>query len=224
MYLDKIAILSSIRVTRVPGFNNSATQGADQICFKLASELSNTFNTIQVNHNNTTKEKVLTSLRNAARTLRPGGLCLFYFHGHGTSLPNQFDADNEVMDQALVCYDGLILDDELDQILRTFDPTHRILTIIDSCNSETIVEWNYENIIDYPQIIHLAAAADNEIALATGLGGLMSSKILDNIYGYGYSNYTFLSFCKRIKELNNSTVFRFTKNISSTYLNSKLFT
>lgn len=224
MYLDKIAILSSVRFTRIPGFDNSATQGADQICLNLANELSYTFNNIQLIQNYTTKERVLNSLKDAAKTLRPGGLCLFYFHGHGISLPNQFDADNELMDQALVCYDGLIFDDELDQILRTFHPSQRIFTIIDSCNSETIVEWNYENTIDYPQIIHLAAAADNEIALATGLGGLMSSKILNSIYGYGYSNYTFLSFCKRIKELNNSTVFRFTKDISSTYLNSKLFT
>lgn len=222
--MDKIAIVASVKTTRIPGFDNRATQGADLIAYDLSSELSYAFDNIQLIQNYTTKARIINSLNQASRTLSPGGLCVFYFHGHGYSLPNRMDNDAEPRDQVLVCHDGFLFDDEIDFILQGFHQSHRILTIIDSCSSETVVEWKYEATRRYPQIIHIGACSDMEIANANTLGGLMSRHILNTIDSFGYSNYTYLSFCQRIKSLTNQkAVIRTTRNPNS-FFSKKLFT
>jgi len=223
--MNKIAIVASVKATRVTGYDNQATQGADAIANALAGELSYAFNNIQVIQNYTTKARIVDTLTTAAKVLDPGGLCVFYFHGHGDSLPNVLRPDQETRDQALVCYDGFLFDYEIDLLLQNFLPSHRLLTIVDSCSSETVIEWNYPDVARYPQIIHIGASRDGDQAGADTLGGIMSRNILNSVYGYGYANYTYLSFCQRIKQLTgNQPAFRTSPGVQRSFLNAKLFT
>lgn len=223
--MRSIAIISSVRETLIPGYNNEATKGADQMTSQLQLEVNTVFDEVRLIQGHTTKAKILSALYDASQNLMPGGLCVFYFQGHGDDRPQQFDRENEPEDQVLVCYDGYLFDDEIDHMLRNFHPTHRVFSIVDSCSSETVVEWKYEGQEHYPQVIHLAAAADYTAAPSTALGGMMSSVILNLIYQGGYSNYSYSSFCKRIQALtNNRARVRTTANIQPSFLNKQLFT
>jgi Caspase domain len=222
--IDKIAIVASVGKTRVPGYSNQATEGVDVVSYELCQELSYAFNNIQLIQNNTTKVRIVNSLLDAAESLKPNGMCLFYFHGHGDNLPNTYDPDNETFDQALVCEDGFLFDDEIDQLLRKFKSTQRIMTITDCCSSASIVEWKYEQNKKYPQVLHLAACRDDQTAAAQGMGGIMSRDILNRIYGYGYSSYSYLSFCQTIRTAMPDAIIRTTKNVTHDYLNQQLFT
>lgn len=222
--MDKIAIVASVGKTRVPGYSNEATAGADMVTYDLCQELSYAFNNIQLIQHHTTKARIVNSLKDAASSLKPNGICLFYFHGHGDNLPNTFDGDKETFDQALVCEDGFLFDDEIDALLRNFHSSHRVMTITDCCASASVVEWKYEQTKNYPQVLHLAACMDHQIAVAQGMGGIMSRNILNTVYGYGYANYSYLSFCQVIKSQMPDATIRTTTNITRSYLNQQLFT
>lgn len=222
--MNKLAIVASVGKTRVPGYDNKATQGADMVTYDLYQELIPAFNNIQLIQHTTTKAKIVNTLTDAAKFLDKDGFCMFYFHGHGDSLPNVLDPDGETKDQALVCQDGFLFDDEIDLLLRQFHPSHRILTITDCCASESVVEWKYEQTKNYPQVLHISACRDDQTTPADAMGGIMSRNILNSIYGAGYTNYSYLSFCQAIKSNIPNAVIRTTANVTRSFLNQKLFT
>lgn len=227
----RIAIFISVRETRL-NYSNRATSGVDNMSNNLRYALSNAFSNVRVIQNRVSKGRIVHAIKEASYHLEPGGFCLIYFHGHGNSIRRnpKYDINkDEGHDEALVCYDGLLFDDEIDQLLRGFNPRCKILTIMDCCSSKTVVEWEYNPKL-YPKIIHIAAASDdgyNKDAKAGPSGGIMTQQIVNMLSGWGYSNYTYAGFLRslrnRMRRINRPVYIRGNGKFSIRDMRTKLF-
>ena len=223
--MEKFAIFAYVRETNLSDFDNRATAGVHLVARNIINELRKVFHMNYIDLGPLTKgDEITAQLEYAARNLNENGLCFLYFHGHGHSLPGSM-YDDEIMDQALVCNDRYLLDDEIDKYLRLFKSNHRIFSIVDSCSSGTVIEWPKYKTHSYPKIIHLGSAKDNTIAYSLPSGGRFSKNVFNLIHNMGYSSFSYKSFANRLKytSLNSEFCFRYTENNSISDLNSKLF-
>lgn len=148
-----------------------------------------------------TREQLLNNLKNAAAICKSGDMFVFYYTGHGGQVRNLASDEPDGKDETLVCYDGEVVDDELNKIWVNFRKGVRIVMITDCCNSET----NFRNRITHPRanesskldhlaeklvdesdmkamMIHIGACADGDTAAGFKKGGLFTQtikKILD---------------------------------------------
>lgn len=224
--MKKIAIVSYVENTLVPNYDNNATRGVSIIAKKIITEIKQSFqNSIEDIGPRTKRKEILDAFIYAREKLDDNGLCFFYFHGHGDSILNVGEKD-EVYDQVLVCNDEYLLDDHIDEILRSFLPTQRIFSIVDSCSSETVIEWSKYTTIKYPQIIHIASSADGENSYSWPSGGIFSQRLYNLLYNGNFWNMSYDNFITKIKSftINQECFVSKTDNISNKYLNSKLFT
>ena len=219
------ALISYVGETLLPQYDNHATSGVPVVAGHLLDVLMPLFGQNIVDLGSRSKVADITSqLSFAAVNLDEDGFCLFYFHGHGDSIPGR-DINDETMDQALVCYDDYLVDDEISRILQKFRPTQRLLTLIDCCSSETVIEWPDDPPSGYPKLIHIASANDGKEAYAIRTGGIFSRKILNLIYNGGYLNFSYKSFINRIKlsSITTECIVRWNNRVDKAYLNTNLF-
>ena len=223
--MKQYAIFSYVKETKLENYDNSATFGVPIVARDLIQELKPVFKTNYSDLGPYTKRAdIISALRFAAQNLDPNGFCFFYFHGHGNSIGGRGD-DDEPKDQVLVCHDGYLLDDDIDEQLRQFSDTQRIFTIVDSCSSETVIEWLKEDTHSYPKIIHYASARDEGVALALPNGGLLSRRIVNLIWNNGYEGFSYNTFTKRLELMFIASRFMMNKtnNVSYSDMNRKLF-
>lgn len=95
-----------------------------------------------------TSLNVLQGLRSAAQAMKHGDIFVFYYSGHGGQQPD-YSGDETVdgADETLMLYDRELIDDELDEIWKSFKPGVRIVMVSDSCNSGS----NYRGTRDVAQ-------------------------------------------------------------------------
>ena len=67
---------------------------------------------------------------------RSGDRVLMYFSGHGYCQADRDDDEADGKDEALVLYDGLLIDDEFRSLLQNLSGRH-VLVLIDACHSGT---------------------------------------------------------------------------------------
>jgi hypothetical protein len=84
---------------------------------------------------------VIAAISGAAGQLQSGDLFWLSFSGHGTVIENKDNPPDEPIDQAWALYDRLFIDDELFDLLTTFNPGVRISVASDSCYSGTITSF-----------------------------------------------------------------------------------
>jgi hypothetical protein len=85
-----------------------------------------------------TRDKVLTALRNAAKTLVSGDLFVMSYSGHGGQVPDVTGDEPDKKDETWCLYDGQLIDDELYLELSRFAKGVRVLVLSDSCHSGTV--------------------------------------------------------------------------------------
>lgn len=224
--MKRFAIISCVKFNTVSAvYKNSATAGVELVANKIYRNIKTKFgsNNIEFIRPNASKDKILSKLTWVSERLDTNGMLLFYFHGHGASIKGE-QVNDEVKDQALVCADNYLVDDTIDIYLRRFKPTQKILSIVDSCSSETVVEWSQFKWKSYPQIIHIASSRDEEIAHAYSDGGIMSKELAKLLYGYQYHNWTYEILIRRLKLKVSTGIFLSkTKNVNDQFLREKLF-
>lgn len=76
----------------------------------------------------------------AAANLEDGDILFVSFSGHGTNFKDLNGDEEDGYDEALVFYDRVVLDDELQLLWANFRPGVRILFIADACNSGTVTK------------------------------------------------------------------------------------
>ncbi len=86
-----------------------------------------------------TREAVLAGIGAAAKDLKAGDIFLLTYAGHGSQLPDLNGDESDRLDETWCLYDGHLVDDELHQALAQFDSGVRIISISDSCHSESVV-------------------------------------------------------------------------------------
>ena len=137
-----------------------------------------------------TRDAVLGALRDAAAQSVDGDTFLFFIAAHGLQrLDQNGDEEPEYAgrpgyDETLVCFDGEIVDDELDEIWKRFSAGVVIYMISDTCNSGT----NHRELVrqgkDPKPLLGIGAAAGNEMkARLLHLGGCRDGSV-----SYGFSD------------------------------------
>lgn len=91
---------------------------------------------------NVTIANVSTKLKSMGKKIKKGDLFVFYFSGHGDTIP---DIDHDELpysfDQQLVLADGKITDDDLFSFFKQFKDSVRIVFIADACFSGQMYKW-----------------------------------------------------------------------------------
>ena len=85
-----------------------------------------------------TKSKILTALDNLVTQANAGDVIVLTYSGHGTSVVDTDGDEADGYDEALYVYDGVVLDDQIREILiKTKSNVHTVI-ISDSCFSGTV--------------------------------------------------------------------------------------
>jgi hypothetical protein len=88
-----------------------------------------------------TTTKLANVLHAAAATLQAGDTLLITYSGHGCLLPDKNGDEPTGYDAAWCLYDRAFVDDEFDELLRSFRPGVHIFVISDSCHSGTMLTF-----------------------------------------------------------------------------------
>lgn len=87
-----------------------------------------------------TRENVLANVKYLLNKANPSDSVLIQFSGHGTQLPDINGDEDDGMDEAICVYDGLVMDDEIWEIMRTYKkPGTALVFVSDSCHSGSMV-------------------------------------------------------------------------------------
>jgi hypothetical protein len=96
-------------------------------------------------HNETaTRRKVKEAILDMADTCYDGDILVLTFSGHGGSLPDKNDDEDDLVDETWCLYDGEIIDDELNDLYARFEEGVRIFVISDSCHSGSVTRYTQE--------------------------------------------------------------------------------
>jgi hypothetical protein len=129
-----------------------------------------------------TRENIKAALRNLVSALGGGDYGVLSYSGHGTYTLDTSGDEPDSYDEALYVYDGILLDDELREILDGLRQDASLMVISDSCYSGTVTriaedETYYARprfvpVLGYTPLIpvkgHLLAEADMLELLLTG--------------------------------------------------------
>jgi hypothetical protein len=85
-----------------------------------------------------TRENIKAALRNLVLVLKPGDYGVFTYSGHGTYNRDSSRDEEDSYDEALYVYDGILLDDELREILDDLNTQASLVFVSDSCYSGTV--------------------------------------------------------------------------------------
>lgn len=226
--MKRYAIISCVRETlyKPKRYPFKATEAVYRVANSIYSAVENNFDgtNISIFGPNATKKSILNKIDEVQEKLDDDGLLFFYFHGHGDST-KAIKSDFEKKNQFLVCYNNILIDNTIDAKLSNFLPTQRIFSIVDSCSSETVVEWKKYNWSSYPQVIHIASALDKDVAFSDGNGGVFSQMIFNDFFStglfFGATYYDFLEFLRSSVDVKN--YIRMTKSVDSNFLNKTMF-
>ncbi|MGV3756395.1 MAG: caspase family protein [Verrucomicrobiota bacterium] len=87
--------------------------------------------------NQATVGAVLERLGTLAARAEAGDSIFFYYSGHGGQERDRNGDESDGQDETLVCYDGQLIDDRLNEIWLSCASGVRLYMISDSCNSQT---------------------------------------------------------------------------------------
>lgn len=125
------------------GCVNDASDWADL----LSSQYG--FETKRLLDKQASRAKVLEALEGLVDTAGAGDTVAFTYSGHGTWVADQDDLDEaDNRDEALAVHDGLIVDDELRQILARLHPEASLSIISDSCHSGSVTRAALRNAVN----------------------------------------------------------------------------
>jgi hypothetical protein len=102
---------------------------------KIAEKNSDVVKTLK--DTQATSQNILSTMATIGSKIHKGDTFLFYFTGHGDVVPDKNGDEPSGYDQALVAYDGLLIDDEIYSVLVKYFKEANNIMIIDACHSST---------------------------------------------------------------------------------------
>jgi hypothetical protein len=85
-----------------------------------------------------TRDGVMSGIKAAAASLSTGDIFFISYAGHGSTVPDTNGDEEDGRDETWCLYDGMMIDDELKALWKTFKPGVRVLIVSDSCHSGTV--------------------------------------------------------------------------------------
>jgi hypothetical protein len=98
------------------------------------------FNTTSLITSQAVASAVLKEIALASSSLQSGDIFLLTFSGHGGQIPDVNGDEGDGLDETWVCFDRMLVDDELYAMWGKFQPGVRIVMVSDSCHSGTIAK------------------------------------------------------------------------------------
>jgi metacaspase-1 len=127
-----------IGINNYPGFTNDLKGCVNDAIDWEVLLLHAGFETRKILDNQATRKNMLDGLEDLVVNASPGDEVVFTYSGHGTSVTDHSGDEIDGYDEALVAYDGNILDDELRTILQKSQKDVHIVVVADSCFSGTV--------------------------------------------------------------------------------------
>ncbi len=101
--------------------------------------------------NEATRDAIKGKIVELGNTVEDGGILLITYAGHGAPIPDKGDSDGDTddstdgFDEAWVTYNGFMLDDEVNVALAEISNRIRVVTVSDSCHSESMSRVFFTN-------------------------------------------------------------------------------
>mmetsp|Transcript_52246 Transcript_52246/g.122274 ORF Transcript_52246/g.122274 Transcript_52246/m.122274 type:complete len:337 (-) Transcript_52246:16-1026(-) len=134
---------------------------------------------------------VIRQIQGLGRRCRPGDYFVFFFAGHGVSVPDQDGDEQDGMDEAFLLPNPatsrltpMIDDIWADVVDDSLHPEVKVLAITDCCHSETITDIDSHS-WGWRPICSMAACRDKEESWDTGRGGMLTRAIEQAILTLG---------------------------------------
>ncbi|HEX7256152.1 MAG TPA: caspase family protein [Gaiellaceae bacterium] len=97
------------------------------------------FETTKLLTQDATAETIMNAVENAANELEPGDIFFISYSGHGGQVPDtNGEEEEDSSDETWLAYDRQIVDDELYELWKKFEPGVRIIVLSDSCHSGSV--------------------------------------------------------------------------------------
>lgn len=203
-------------------YDQEATAGSDKNIERMESILKksgfNMEDNVRVLDNLPSSAEILNALQEQVSRLEHDDLFIFYFFGHGDQIKDTSNDENETYpnDEVLIAYDSIILDDEINTILKNIQVTARVLMIVDACHSGTSfsIEGNEiytpmndlfmdelysEGGLGNIDFLYLGAATDETETYGNRYGSYFNTSLYD-AWNDGYFDESHEEFYKRIKK------------------------
>jgi metacaspase-1 len=120
-------------------YDESGIEGVDNDCKvieKIAKE--NNYKTSILRDKNATRKNILASLDAIGKEVQRDTsqvFFMFYFSGHGDTIPDKSGDEANKYDEVLVSYDDFVVDDEINRLLIKYFKKSQNLMIVDACHS-----------------------------------------------------------------------------------------
>jgi hypothetical protein len=147
---NKKALLVGINYTNTKNELNGCISDVESIKERLST---NGFSDITVITDNTTnkptKNNILDAFKKLLNSSKPNDLLVFTYSGHGSYINDTNNDERSPYDQCIIPLDfdknGIILDDELKQIIQThLKPKVTLFALFDSCFSGSVLDLRYQ--------------------------------------------------------------------------------
>lgn len=89
-----------------------------------------------------TRDNVKKAIKTASEELEAGDILFLSYSGHGGTLPDRNNDEEDHADETWCLYDGQLIDDELLELWSHFREGVRVLVVSDSCHSGTVIKAN----------------------------------------------------------------------------------
>jgi len=117
-----------------------------------------------------TAQAVLDAITGSADSLSSGDILVLTYSGHGGQVQDTSGDESDSQDETWVCYDRMVLDDELYQAFQEIPEGVRIFMLSDSCHSGTVARAVYTQLTAYEPLArqYVRAAAGYRDPAAVG--------------------------------------------------------
>ena len=181
------ALLVGVSETKIDGYD--PISGVSRNLSKMKRILrARKFEKVQTLDKKPKATEITTALKENLYSLKEDDLFVFYFFGHGDQKEdNQQNEEEDSLDEYLIAYDSIILDDEINSILKNSNTKGRVVFIIESCHSGSLHQVLGDAVIaeeilkvdekSFPNFIYLGATTDPKEAPLFSGGGIYTNRL-----------------------------------------------
>lgn len=169
-----------------PGTGHELTCTQDGDNMKQLASQCGVNDVVSLYNNEANTPNVSQTIQQVGSRCQPGDYFIFYYSGHGTSVPDTSGDEDDQKDEAFcfVTADGqldfgafMTDDDFADVVTSSVDEDVKIIVLADCCHSGTICDFNSRKWSGY-RALGISGCEDTQTSGDTGRGGIFTHSLL----------------------------------------------
>jgi len=116
-------------------YDAQGTSGVKKDVSVIKSMLPKSTNIKELRSKGATQNEILKHIKEIGKKVKPGDQFLFYFSGHGDTIPDKNGDERSKFDQVLIAYDKYVVDDDIYALLKKYFTKTKNVMIVDACHS-----------------------------------------------------------------------------------------